>query len=104
MSTTALRVGDRVDWHGFRDGEVKRVGLGTVWADFDTGAGRVEFAAPKHEVKPARASCDSVKIGAFMLQRLGNGRVYLRRGAGEGMETDEARLEGWLEKFWHREF
>lgn len=99
-----LQVGDRVDWREVRDGRITRMGLATAWVEEQTPAGTRRHVAPLHELKPARASCDSVRVGVFTLRSLGRGRMYLRRGPGEGMETDEAKIEGWMEKFWTKEF
>lgn len=100
-----LKVGDRCDFREHRNGEVRRVGLGTIWAVFATPAGGdFPVCGPLEEFKRHAAHLE-LQVGEFTLRRPGSrvGLVQLH-SQGEMLETDEAKLASWLAKFWNKEF
>jgi hypothetical protein len=105
MST--FQKGDRVDFSHLRDGEVLRVGRATLWAVFRTPGGNLPIAAPLADFRPHRADEAGVRIGAYLLRSPGSKsdkvQLYSAR-TGEMMETDEAQLESWLDRFWRNRF
>lgn len=103
MSIVDLRKGDRVDLRDNKNGEVVRVGLGTVWADFSGPHGTVRMSGPSSDFK--RHVPSIVKIGEFTLRAGANpGQIRIEAAGGEGGEFDEKKLEQLLRRFWNREF
>lgn len=107
MSIRDIKPGDRLDWpaHELHDGEVTRVGRATVWLVYRLNDGRLlPVTADPANLRPHVAP-DRLQIGDFVIRNQGGGFVWLdRKSTGEGMQTDTARLEAALEKFWRREF
>jgi hypothetical protein len=100
-----LKAGDRCDYREHRNGEVRRVGRGTIWAVFRLANGSdYPVCGPLEEFKRHVAHLE-LQVGEFVIRRPGTrvGLVQLH-SRGEMLETDEARLASWLAKFWNREF
>lgn len=63
-----------------------------------------DLATLRTEAERREAGLEPLRLGAFGLRRLGRGKIFITYRSGEGMETDEAKLEAVLQKFWDEEF
>lgn len=106
MITSNLKPGDRVDYRSLKNGEVIRVGRATIWAVFETPHGTHPVTGSSRDFRSHEPST-AVRIGEYILRtpayREGHIQVHAV-SSGEMMETDIAKLESWLAKFWRREF
>lgn len=104
MSNAEVKVGDLVDWRDLKRGHVTRVGRGTLYATFETTSGHRPVNGPFCEFRK-HVETTSVRIGQYVIRApFGEPGKVLVESSGEQMVTEEARLEGWLSKFWNREF
>lgn len=106
MNMEPLAKGDRVDWRDHRDGEVLRVGRATLWAVFQTTHGSFPVAGAIGEFRRHQPS-HTIRVGDFYLRAPGTDTTKVQihwERTGEMMETDAAKLESWMAKFWAKEF
>lgn len=95
--------GDRVDLRDMKNGEVVRVGLGTLWAEFRTHHGALRMNAPISEFRPHQPA--AVRIGPFDLHRGDPGKIVIHDfHTGEGGEFEESALAKTLTRFWNNHF
>lgn len=107
MSITEIKRGDRLDYpaRDLKNGEVVRVGHATVWLVFTLAGGAAfPITASPDELRP-HLNPSRVKVGEFLIRDVCDGKVFIESVlTGEVMQTEEARLETWLAKFWNKEF
>lgn len=58
---------------------------------------------PKSEFRAAREMV-FIHVGQFRIGECGDGKVWIQKDDGEGMETAEAKFEQVVEKFFEKEF
>jgi hypothetical protein len=105
FTSEALKVGDRVDHGDYRNGVVRRVGLGTIYAEFATAYGMLPLNGPKDSFRRHVEVVAAVRVGEFTLSRgVHVGKVWIQADNGESGEFEEARLEAALRKFWNQQF
>lgn len=106
MNTGPFQKGDRVDYRGYHDGEVLRVGRSTVWALFVTPHGNFPVAAPAGDFR-RHVPPTVLRIGEYGVRASGSNeskvQIHSTR-TGEMMETDTAKFESMIARFWRREF
>lgn len=99
-----FKIGDRVDYHSYTNGEVVRVGLGTLWVEFQTVHGQCRLPVPLG-VARLHAGGRGLCIGRFALRPFAPGKIHIDvTTTGEGGAFDEAALEALIEKFFQKEF
>lgn len=54
--------------------------------------------------KPATENSYIIRCGQFTIIECGNGKLWLQKRGGEGMETSEAMFEKLIAKFFKKEF
>jgi hypothetical protein len=107
MSITEIKVGDRLDFPAreLHNGEVLKVGRATVWLVFAVpGRGNFPVSADPHDLQP-HLDPRRIRIGEFVLRDEAAGKVWIESArTGEAMQTDTAKLESHLARFWNKEF
>ncbi|MCM2304072.1 MAG: hypothetical protein NDJ72_05175 [Elusimicrobia bacterium] len=107
MNISEIKPGDRLDWPAreLKNGEVVRVGHATVWLVFALATGgHFPITADPRDLTP-HVDHARIRLGAFLLRDQADGRVWLESTVtGEAMQTDTAKLERLLARFFRREF
>ncbi len=100
---SAFQKGDRIDWRGNYNGEVTRVGVGTLWVIFKTDRGLWNTTVPIDQARP-HVGRHEIQIGGFIVRSYLPGRVFIQHLNGDGGVFDEAKIESILEAFFRKEF
>lgn len=58
----------------------------------------------KRTPKPARGSSNVVRVGVYTIVQCDNGKIWLQKRGGEGMETSEAMFAAVIARFFKKEF
>jgi hypothetical protein len=105
MNVSEIKPGDRVDFRAHRNCEVLKVGRATVWLSCRTArGGALPLTAHPADIRP-HVEHHAIRIGRYLLRDVADGKVWVTSSeTGETMQTDIAKVESWLAKFWAREF